>query len=168
MRNMVFTLALVACAGAKAQQRGVVEIKSLKDSNVRGELVFTETGSGYRVEGVITGLPANSSHGFHIHEAGDCSAADGSSAEGHFNPEHVEHGARMDVDSHVGDLGNIQSDAAGVARISVTKKKGRLHQGAEAIAGRAVIVHAGADDLKSQPSGDAGGRIGCGVIGVGK
>jgi superoxide dismutase, Cu-Zn family len=163
--TVLFLGSLVACAGNNAK-RGVAEIRPLHESTVSGQLVFTETQNGYRVEGQISGLSPNGVHGFHVHEVGDCSAPDGSSAKEHFDPHGEAHGARAAAESHVGDLGNIRADEAGVARISVEKPKGRLKKGAEAIAGRAIIVHARPDDLETQPAGDAGSRIGCGVIDV--
>jgi Cu-Zn family superoxide dismutase len=102
-------------------------------------------------------------HGFHIHEKGDCSAADASSAGGHFNPTGKPHGGPDSDARHAGDFGNIEADATGNARYSRTFSDLTL-DGESSIIGKAIIVHQKADDLKTQPSGDAGGRIGCGVI----
>lgn len=113
----------------------------------------------------ITGLTPNTTHGFHIHENGDCSADDASSAGGHYAPAGNKHGAYEESSRHAGDLGNIKSNAQGVAMVKrkllgLNMKK----KDAYSVNGRSVIVHEKADDLKSQPSGAAGSRIGCGVL----
>lgn len=128
-------------------------------NNVQGSVTFTQTGDAVQVEGDISGL-TEGMHGFHIHEKGDCSAPDASSAGGHFNPNNNEHGARTDSVRHMGDLGNIEADAQGNASISFTDSVLVFNQ----IISKAVIVHAGEDDLTSQPSGAAGSRVACGVI----
>ena len=115
----------------------------------------------------LTGLQPGQ-HGFHIHEFGDCSdVAKAASAGGHFNPTNHQHGAPDASDRHEGDLGNIEADAQGKAHVDITDKVLKL-SGNESIIGHAVIVHEKADDLKTQPTGDAGGRLACGVIGVAK
>ena len=114
----------------------------------------------------VTGLTPGK-HGFHVHEFGDCSSPDGNSAGAHFNPTHKQHGAPDAADRHAGDLGNIEADAAGKAHLECTDKTMKL-LGPDSIVGRAVIVHEKEDDLKTQPTGNAGGRVACGVIGVAK
>ena len=114
----------------------------------------------------VTGLTPGT-HGFHVHEFGDCSAADFTSAGGHFNPMAQPHGAPQAAARHVGDLGNIEAGADGVATLDWTDTQ-LAFEGMHGIVGRAVIVHAKADDLKTQPTGDAGGRLACAVIGVAK
>jgi Cu-Zn family superoxide dismutase len=114
----------------------------------------------------VTGLTPGK-HGFHIHEFGDCSSSDGNSAGGHFNPTHKQHGAPDASDRHAGDLGNIEADASGKAHLEWSDKVMKL-SGADSIVGHAVIVHEKVDDLKTQPTGNAGGRLACGVIGVAK
>ena len=104
-------------------------------------------------------------HGFHVHEYGDCSAPDGTSAGGHFNPDGQPHGAPTDTERHVGDLGNISADGMGMAHLEWTDTF-LSFSGPHSIVGRGVIVHAGADDLTSQPTGNAGARVACGVIGI--
>ena len=103
-------------------------------------------------------------HGFHIHEYGDCSAVDATSAGGHFNPQNKPHGAPDSAERHVGDLGNIEANQACLAVTDFVDPRLSL-EGPQAIIGRSVIVHAKADDLKSQPTGAAGARLACGVIG---
>jgi len=129
-----------------------------------GTLTLTPTQNGVRIEGKIEGLVAGK-HGFHVHETGDCSAADFKSAGPHFNPEGVDHGGPGTATHHAGDFGNIEAGADGVAKIDATIPFVTLEEGAKAsILGRAVVLHEKADDLSSQPAGDAGARIACGVI----
>jgi Cu-Zn family superoxide dismutase len=135
---------------------------------VRGTIRFHRDGDTVHVTGEITGLTASAKHGFHVHEFGDCSAPDGASAGGHFAPEGHPHGAPDPATHHAGDLGNVTADASGTARVDVTVPGLSLVGGDRALVGRAVIVHAKPDDLTSQPSGDAGARVACGVIGVAK
>jgi Cu-Zn family superoxide dismutase len=131
---------------------------------VTGTVNFIKSEGGIRIIADISGLEPGK-HGFHIHQFGNCSAADGSSAGGHFNPLNEPHGAPTDAERHVGDLGNVIADEKGVAHyeridgvISFT--------GIKSIIGRGVIVHSGEDDLKTQPTGNAGARAACGVIGI--
>lgn len=143
-------------------------IKGLGASKVIGLVTFTENPKGgVEVTGELHGLKPSSQHGFHVHEKGDCSG-DGSAAGAHFNPMGHSHGGVESLESHVGDLGNVTSDANGDAKISVFKKSATLDQGSTAVVGKSVIIHEKADDMKSQPSGDAGSRIGCGVIQLNK
>lgn len=136
-------------------------------SSTMGTLVFEELAEGVRLKGKITGLEPKSKHGFHIHEFGDLSAKDGTSAGGHFNPHSKPHAAPEAKEHHAGDLGNIVADENGEVEIDKVLKGLRIDKGPHAVLGRAVVIHAGADDLKSQPSGSAGPRIGVGVIGWG-
>ena len=157
--------AIVACVyGAdKPETAGAVaELKPTQASNVRGTVTFTPTTYGVRVAADVTGLSPGD-HGFHIHEKGDCSAPDGSSAGGHFNPAGMPHGGPRDEKRHVGDLGNLVADDSGKAHYEVVDRFLTL-EGTNSIIGRSVIVHEKVDDLKSQPTGNAGGRVACGVI----
>lgn len=130
-----------------------------------GVITFTQTDEGVRVEGTVSGLDAEARHGFHIHQYGDCRSPDGTSAGGHFNPEDVDHAAPTADIRHVGDLGNLPTDAEGAASVDFVDTHVQLN-GANSVLGRGVIVHAGTDDFESQPTGDAGSRLACGVIGV--
>ncbi len=143
----------------------VAVLHPTEGNEVNGEVRFTQTNDGVTVEGEINGLDPNSTHGFHIHEFGDCSASDGTSAGGHYNPLDQPHGGPDDEERHVGDMGNINADDNGTAEISYTDPL-MAFSGETSILGRGVIVHAGEDDLESQPTGDAGDRLSCGVIGV--
>lgn len=152
-----------------APLRAVAALQSTEGGKVSGIVTFTEVADGVRVDAHITGLTPGK-HGFHVHEFGDCSAADGSAARAsaagdHFNPAKSPHGEPNAAERHEGDMGNIEADDSGAAKLNYVDHTLSLHDGAKSIIGRAVIVHEKADDLKSQPSGDAGGRIACGVIG---
>ena len=134
-------------------------------SLVSGTLAFVPMGDGVHVTGDIGGLAPNSTHGFHIHETGDCSAADASSAGGHFNPSGEAHGRASAPHHHLGDNDNLVADANGVAHVTAHFAGVVLGGGgADDIVGKAVIVHANPDDYASQPSGNSGARIACGVI----
>jgi Cu-Zn family superoxide dismutase len=144
----------------------VAVLHPAKDGSVAGTLTFVRDAGGMKVSGRITGLAAGT-HGFHIHEFGDCSAADFSSAGGHYNPTGHQHAGTSMPRRHIGDMGNIEAGADGGATVDYTDSRLRF-EGAHGILGRGVIVHANPDDLKTQPTGNAGGRVACGVIGVAK
>jgi len=146
--------------------RAVAVLHPAKDGKVEGTLTFAKAAAGVKVTGRIGGLAAGQ-HGFHIHEFGDCSAADFSSAGGHYNPTGHQHAGPAEAKRHIGDMGNIEAGADGVATIDYTDARLRF-EGAHGILGRGVIVHANPDDFKTQPTGNAGGRAACGVIGVAK
>lgn len=152
--------------GREGITRAVAVLHPTQGNSVQGIVTFTEEKGGIRVVADIEGL-APGKHGFHIHEYGDCSAADGTSAGGHFNPEGKPHGAPTSQNRHVGDLGNITANAEGKAHYEWTDPL-IAFTGTRSIIGRAIIVHADEDDLKSQPTGNAGPRIACGVIGIAK
>lgn len=135
-----------------------------KGEGTHGKVTFTQTPKGVLVEGTIEGLTPGL-HGFHVHEFGDTSSADGTSAGGHFNPTNMPHAGPTAGQRHVGDLGNIEADANGVAKIRVIDPALGF-SGAVSIIGRGLVVHAKPDDLKSAPSGNAGDRVAVGVIGV--
>ena len=153
-------------AQGAAVTRAVALLQPASGSEVKGTLTFAASGDAVTVSGRISRL-ALGSHGFHVHEFGDCSAADATSAGGHFNPAGHPHAGPKDAQRHVGDLGNIEAGPDGTAMVDLKDTKIAL-TGAQSIVGRAVIVHAKADDLKTQPTGDAGGRLACGVVGTAK
>ncbi|MBM3116856.1 superoxide dismutase family protein [Jeongeupia naejangsanensis] len=124
-----------------------------------GKVSFRQSGDTLLLDVTLSGLTPGQ-HGFHVHEKGDCSAPDASSAGGHFNPDKHLHGSPDAQDHHLGDLGNVVAGADGRVSTSLTIKGVRLDQ----LLGRSLIVHAGADDLKSQPAGNSGARIACGII----
>lgn len=136
----------------------VLEAKS--GSKVQGKIRFLDHGDHVMVVGQVTGLTPKSQHGFHIHEKGDCSGADAMAAGGHFNPTAQKHGDPEGKSHHVGDLGNLVANDKGVARINLGFPALKI----PAIIGLPLIVHEKADDLKTDPSGNSGKRIACGVI----
>jgi Cu-Zn family superoxide dismutase len=147
----------------------VVNLASASGSLVSGRLSVTPMGDGVHLTGEIGGFTPNSVHAIHIHEKGDCSAADASSAGGHFNPGGSPHGKVDSGAHHGGDMDNITANGEGVAKVSVHAAGVTLGGGAaNDVAGKAVIVHAAPDDYKTQPTGNAGGRQACGVITVTK
>lgn len=162
-RRIAF-LSLMAWGALSAEQvqEALAEIHPASGSQVEGRVLFRQEADGVRVIAELKGLKPGL-HGFHIHEKGDCTAADASSAGGHFNPAKEPHSSPEDPHRHVGDLGNIEADAQGIAKYERVNNLLKL-SGPETIVGRAVIVHADPDDFKTQPTGNAGGRIGCGVI----
>lgn len=138
----------------------VAVLASTSDSDVQGIIKLEQKDNAVHITGKVIHLEPGK-HGFHIHQFGDLSKSDGTSAGGHYAPEGHDHGAPGQK-SHAGDLGNITANDDGTAMIDIEAKDLKLHL----ILGRAVVVHGGEDDLKSQPSGAAGPRVGVGVIGV--
>ncbi|HZI64468.1 MAG TPA: superoxide dismutase family protein [Thermoanaerobaculia bacterium] len=132
-------------------------------TNVGGTVTFTQEGDAVRVDARFQGVAAGT-HGFHLHETGDCSAADFTSAGAHFNPGAASHGAPTDATRHAGDLGNIEIAADGTGSLSLSTSLLTVAPGPNSAVGKAVILHEKADDFKTQPTGDAGGRIACGVV----
>lgn len=144
--------------------RAVAVVHPTEGNEVSGTVTFEETDDGVRVQGNFEEL-SEGMHGFHIHEFGDCTADDGTSAGGHYNPTDSDHGAPEADERHMGDMGNIEANDDGSATINYVDEEIEL-SGSNGILGRGVVVHGGEDDLQSQPSGDAGPRVGCGVVGV--
>lgn len=154
-------------ATQSAPLKAIAVLHPTQGNDVRGSITFREVADGMRVEGEIKGLTPGK-HGFHVHEFGDCSASDAGSAGDHFNPTNKPHGAAEDRERHAGDLGNIEADASGVAKVNFLDHTLSMFKGPPSIIGRSLVVHAKADDLKSQPAGDSGTRVACGVIGHAK
>lgn len=153
-----------AAAADQDEPAATARLQSAEGQSVEGTVRLRETEQGVQLQATITGLSPGK-HGFHIHEKGDCSAPDFSSAGGHFNPTGEKHGAPTDQPHHYGDFGNIEANEDGVATVTVTDPEITLREGEEgSIVGKAVVVHDKPDDLKSQPSGAAGDRVACGVI----
>jgi len=155
-------------AEAQHVQAAHASLAPTKGNKVKGEIHLDVDGERVHITGDVSGL-SKGEHGFHIHETGDCSGADGKTAGGHFAPAGHPHGdPQGDVlQHHAGDFGNITADGKGVARIDAWSDLPLLTKGADYAIGRAFIVHQGKDDLHSQPSGDAGARVACGVIAEG-
>ena len=154
-----------AATSASTAKSATVNLASASGSLVSGKLSIVPMGDGVHLTGEVGGLGARMTHAIHVHEKGDCSAADASSAGGHFNPTGSPHGRAGTPTHHAGDMDNLTANAQGVADVSIHLTGVTLGGGAaNDIAGRAVIVHAAPDDYTSQPSGNAGARVACGVI----
>jgi superoxide dismutase, Cu-Zn family len=177
-RALLIGLIFLSFAGliALAQTPAVKSSTSLKaiavlhptgGNKVSGIVTFTPVANGVQVHAEIAGLTPGK-HGFHVHEFGDCSAADASSAGAHFNPTNQPHAGPDAAARHEGDMGNVEADASGNAKLDYVDHQISLTNDARSAIGRSVVVHAKPDDLKTQPSGDSGARIGCGVIGWAK
>lgn len=170
MKKLFLPLAIVtglaSAAFAGDTTKAIAVLQPTAGSSVAGTVTFTSSGDEVKMVADITGLKPGK-HGFHVHEFGDCSSPDGKAAGGHFNPTNHQHGAPDAADRHAGDLGNIEADASGKAHVEMSDKMLKL-SGNDSIVGHSVIVHEKADDLKTQPTGDSGGRVACGVIGVAK
>lgn len=151
--------------GAGGQNmHAVAEIMPTSGNEARGAIRLSGGNGTVKIAGSITGLEPGA-HGFHIHQKGDCSAPDATSAGDHFNPHDDPHGSPRDLEDahHVGDLGNITANEQGEAEINTEDNEIKL-SGKDSVIGKAIIVHADQDDFESQPSGNAGARLGCGVI----
>jgi superoxide dismutase, Cu-Zn family len=138
-------------------------LKPTAGNSATGMVTFVPQGNRVRVMATVTGLTPGL-HGFHIHEKGDCSAADAMSAGGHFNPTNAPHGNPAAGGHHGGDMPMLEANAAGNASLDATLDTVTLDAGASGIVGRAVIVHKDPDDYKTQPTGNSGARVACGVI----
>ncbi len=169
---MFLVIGIVGCPSPKDMTdihltkvvKAIAVLQPTEGNDVHGIVTFTKEATGFRIVADVEGLSPGK-HGFHIHELGDISAPDASSAGGHFNPERKKHGAPDDFERHVGDLGNLVADENGKAhyeRVDVHL----TFVGSHNILGRAVIVHANEDDFTTQPTGNAGPRVACGVIGI--
>lgn len=151
---------------AAATATAMAELAPTQGNETKGSVSFKMVDGHVHVTGQVSGLKPGSEHGFHIHEKGDCSAPDGASAGGHFNPGTQDHGSVASDPHHGGDMPNIKANAEGIAMIdapvstNVNIGKGDGFD----IIGRGLIVHADADDYKTQPTGNAGARLACAVI----
>jgi superoxide dismutase, Cu-Zn family len=147
-------------------KRAIAVVIPTKGNSIRGVVTFEEVDKGIHVVANLTGLTSGK-HGFHIHEFGDISSEDGSSAGGHFNPMGMPHSMPMSEKRHAGDMGNIEADDKGNVHLDYIDPVMKLN-GKYSIIGHAVIVHEKEDDFKTQPTGNAGARVGYGVIGIAK
>jgi superoxide dismutase, Cu-Zn family len=160
---------LAACQSTPQEPvRATAALQPTKGSKAFGEATFEEVEGGkVRVIVFAQGLKPNAEHGFHIHEAGDCSSGDGMSTKGHFNPHGKPHGQPTSGERHAGDLPAFKSDKGGRAKVDVTLDIITVRPGPASVVGRGLIIHADPDDYKTQPTGNAGARIACGVIKAG-
>lgn len=161
--GMAASLSAALLASSDAPKAAAV-IESKSGSKVTGKAKFTELASGGTraeiwIENATPGI-----HGLHVHEKGDCSAPDASSAGAHFNASGNPHAGPQDAKHHNGDFGNITIGADGKGHLEITSDLLTVKPGPNSVVGKSVVFHEKTDDLKSQPSGDAGGRLGCGVI----
>jgi Cu-Zn family superoxide dismutase len=162
------TSAAEAHEHASAEQGETMEgfaiaLAPTQGSQTTGTVMVMSMGEGVHFSGVLAGLEPGR-HAIHIHEKGDCGAPDGSSAGGHFNPGNTNHGAPGSLPHHAGDLGNIEAGKDGRAEINVHADFLTVEPGERSVLGKAFIVHAAADDLRTQPTGNAGARVACGAI----
>lgn len=157
---------LSGCAFLPPVPIAVANLNPTQGSTASGTATFVERSGKLIVDGRFKGLTPGQ-HGIHIHEKGDCSAPDAMSAGGHYNPTGEPHGGPDSAKRHGGDFGNLTADANGEAVLHATLDTGRVGIGklaANTIAGKALVIHADADDLQSQPAGNSGKRVACGVI----
>ncbi len=138
-------------------------LEARSGSNVKGTVTFKAVDGGVEVTAAIEGLTPGD-HAYHVHEKGDCSAPDAASAGGHFNPHAQPHGGPEAAAHHAGDFGNLTASGDGKATKTFVMHGITLGGDASSVVGKGFIVHEKADDLKTQPTGDAGGRVACGVI----
>lgn len=143
--------------------KAVARLEPTEGNTASGVVTFEQMNGTVRIVADISGLEPGA-HGFHIHETGDCSAPDATSAGGHFNPQGYQHGAPDAAEHHAGDLGNIEASEDGTAHLELEVDYLTLTSGETSVMDKAVIVHSDPDDFTSQPTGNAGSRLACGVI----
>ena len=169
MKNYLLILLIapffIGCSDDDDTLTATVTIEAKNDSGISGTVTFTEVKGSVSMTANIIGLTPGD-HAIHIHAIGDCSAADGTSAGGHWNPKNVDHGEWGTAPFHIGDIGNIVADANGNGSISRVTDLWCIDcdDDDKNVEGKAIIIHEGPDDFSSQPSGAAGPRIGCGEI----
>lgn len=147
--------------------QAIAVVRPTSGNSCQGTVRFIQDGNSVRVVAEIHGLNPNAQHAIHIHQFGDASGADGKTAGGHYNPEKHDHALPGKMIRHAGDLGNLSADASGRAHYELKVDNISIAGLKNPIIGRGVIVHAKADD-GGQPTGNAGPRIGCGVVGIAK
>ncbi|HNC52148.1 MAG TPA: superoxide dismutase family protein [Accumulibacter sp.] len=160
------TAALAGCAAVEpaAGARASVQLEPTRGNTAAGRIEFVQQGDRVLVRGTLSGLqPENAEHGFHVHEKGDCSSGDGMSAGGHFNPLGKPH-AHGTSERHAGDLPAIRAAADGTASYLVEVDVITVRAGPTSVLGKALIVHRDPDDYSTQPTGNSGSRVACGVI----
>eukprot|EP01113_Clastostelium_recurvatum_P050337 TRINITY_DN949_c0_g1_i1.p2 TRINITY_DN949_c0_g1~~TRINITY_DN949_c0_g1_i1.p2 ORF type:complete len:211 (+),score=42.47 TRINITY_DN949_c0_g1_i1:46-633(+) len=166
---VVLSVFLAVCSSQTLVTDAIVVLTPTANNNVSGIVRFQQSSSGVRIVARVQGLAASSTHGFHVHESGDISDPAGLATGGHFNPAGNPHACPPEADRHAGDLGNIQSNAQGVAVLDAVDAHLPLNMPGikgETILGRGMIVHASPDDCKTQPTGNAGARLSQGVVGT--
>lgn len=167
MKKLLITLAalvpLAACSSSKPMPMAMAMLVPTANSTAKGMIHFMENRDGsVEVQVNLTGVPAGV-HGFHVHDKGDC-ADNGMAAGGHFNPLSAPHGSPEVASRHAGDFGNVTANENGVVNTTFTTRSIMLGTGTTSAIGHAVILHANADDYVTQPTGNAGARIACGIV----
>lgn len=158
---------LTACQTTPPEPlQATAQLMPTKGNKTFGEATFEQVGDKVRVVVFVQALKPGQEHGLHIHEVGDCSSGDGMSTKGHFNPFGKPHAHYGSAERHAGDLPALKSNKAGRANVQINLDVITLTPGPANIIGRGLIVHADPDDYKTQPTGNAGARIACGVIGA--
>jgi Cu-Zn family superoxide dismutase len=168
MRPIIAAVAVVLLAACQTTPtegpRATAQLQPTKGSKTFGEATFEQVGDKVRVVIFVQGLKPGQEHGLHIHEVGDCSSGDGMSAKGHFNPFGKPHAHSSTPNRHAGDLPSLVANKQGRANVQADIDIITVTPGPASIIGRGLIVHADPDDYKTQPTGNAGARIACGVI----
>jgi Cu-Zn family superoxide dismutase len=158
-------LLVAGCASMHGGPRAVADLKPTAGNSASGSVTFAQRGAKVLVSGEVRGLKPNAMHGFHVHDKGDCSGADGMTTGGHFNPDAKPHGEHGHAPHHAGDLASLKSDGNGVAKFSYESDALTVGSGAaNDVVGRGLIVHRDPDDYKTQPTGNSGARIACAVV----
>jgi Cu-Zn family superoxide dismutase len=150
-------------AAAAQAQTATATLAPTQGNTAAGTVTFTQQGDKVTVSAKVTGLTPGK-HGFHVHEKGDCSAPDATSAGGHFNPTNKPHGSPNAPDHHAGDMPMLEADTGGSATLTTDLAGAAIGSGATDIVGKSVVVHKDPDDYKTQPAGNSGARVSCGVI----
>lgn len=150
-------------SGRVKSPKATARLESKSSSTVTGEADFTEKKGGVEISIEIKGAKPGQ-HGVHLHDKGDCSAPDASSAGGHFNPDNKAHGSPTVDPHHAGDFGNITVNKKGSGKLKLTVKGLTVAPGPNSVVGHALVIHADTDDLKTQPAGNSGARVACGVV----
>jgi Cu-Zn family superoxide dismutase len=161
---LVCTIFLLSACG-NGEKKAIATIEAKSGSTVSGTVTFIEKDGIVVMKAALSGL-SQGNHAIHIHAIGDCSAPDGKSAGGHWNPTKKNHGKWMEAPFHIGDIGNLVVGADGTGTIERETDLWSIggKDATKNVVGHAIIIHEGPDDFSSQPSGAAGPRVGCGEI----
>ena len=161
--TIMLALVVVACAPTEQIKPVLVMMEPKSDSTATGVIALSQTNDLVTIKIDMTGVSPGM-HGFHIHEKGNCSPANASAAGGHFNPSNMTHGNPAGVTRHAGDQLSLEANAQGEIRTIITTEAITLNTGQNSIAGKSFVLHADPDDYTTQPAGNSGKRIACGVI----
>ena len=168
MRTSLYAVALAGLAACQSMPsdapRATANLQPTKGNKAAGTADFYQVGGKARVVANVSGLTPGREHGFHVHDAGDCSSGDGMSAKGHFNPQGKPHGHPQSSERHAGDMPALRADASGNAKLDTELDIMTVTPGPASVVGRGLIVHADPDDYTTQPTGNAGARLACAVI----